>query len=59
VSAWAAATGLDSGEPRSRRKIPSTTRANTATNWLCQFCKDDKDDKDKGDVTTTTTVGAG
>src|SRR5919106_1011666 len=40
VLAWGAATGLDSGEPRWRRKMESTMSAATARNSLCQFCMD-------------------
>ena len=40
VSACGAATGFDSGEPRWRRKIDSTTIEKTARNSLCQFWND-------------------
>ena len=40
VSEWGAATGLDSGEPRWRRKIDSTASVPTARNSLCQFWND-------------------
>ncbi len=38
--ACGAATGLDSGEPRWRRKMPSTATTKTARNSLCQFWND-------------------
>ena len=38
VEAWAAPTGLDSGEPRWRRYTASTAIDATARNSDCQFC---------------------
>jgi hypothetical protein len=35
-----AATGLDSGEARSRRRMPSNATAPTTKNSLCQFWND-------------------
>src|SRR3954454_24972906 len=38
VASWEAPTGLDSGDPRSRRKIARAANDPTARNSDCQFC---------------------
>ena len=40
VSAWARWTGVDSGDPRSRNQLDTTTMLPTAKNSLCQFWND-------------------
>ena len=57
VSICARWTGLDSGEPFSRSQIESATRAPTAKNSLCQFCKDSNQNRDVPTYCSTETWG--
>jgi hypothetical protein len=46
VSLCGVSTGLDSGDPRCRRKIENTTMLAIARNSLCQFWKDSNQNRE-------------